>query len=102
MTDAVADWLNSIGLEKYAECFRAQDIDLRSLPYLTEADLRQLDVSLGHRKIMLAAIAALSAPPQPVAALLQQHAPQLLPASDQAERRLVSVLFCDMVGSTEL
>jgi class 3 adenylate cyclase/tetratricopeptide (TPR) repeat protein len=103
MTDELAAWLGGLGLEKYTEAFRAQDIDLRSLPYLTEADLRQLDVSLGHRKVMLAAIAALASPAMASAASLPpQHGPQPAQELDQAERRLVSVLFCDMVGSTEL
>ena len=101
--DELATWLGGLGLEKYTEAFHAQDIDLRALPYLTEADLLQLGVSLGHRRILLAAIAHL-----PSQALLSAvsvsgvHSQPVPQASDQAERRLVSVLFCDMVGSTEL
>jgi class 3 adenylate cyclase/tetratricopeptide (TPR) repeat protein len=99
MADEIAAWLEGLGLEKYAEAFHAQDIDLRSLPYLTEADLQALGVSLGHRRIMLAAIANLAAPP-PIAPAAPP--PPSQQATEQAERRLVSVLFCDMVGSTEL
>ena len=101
--DELAAWLGGLGLEKYDEAFRAQDIDLRSLPYLTESDLQELGVSLGHRKIMLAAIATLSRPRLPMAEAAPATAPgQVQSEADRAERRLVSVLFCDMVGSTEL
>ena len=106
----LAPWLRGLGFERYLESFRAHDIDLRALPFLTDADLQEVGVSLGHRRIMLAAIATLSARPASPAG------PELLPAAspllarsniaqtapEQAERRLVSVLFCDMVGSTEL
>ena len=59
MQAPIANWLNQIGLGKYAETFAANDIDRRALPHLTEEDLRELGVSLGHRKILMNAIADL-------------------------------------------
>jgi len=54
---SIDDWLNGLGLGKYSEIFAANDVDIRALPELNSADLQELGVSLGHRKIMLAAIA---------------------------------------------
>ena len=56
---SIVDWLNGLGLGKYSETFAENDVDMRALPELNSADLQELGVSLGHRKIMLAAIAAL-------------------------------------------
>jgi class 3 adenylate cyclase len=96
----VAGWLENLGLGKYREAFLANDVDLRALRYLTDADLRELGVSLGHRRIMLAAIAALSAASTPAS---WPAATAQVPAMvERSERRLVSVMFCDMVGSTGL
>ncbi|MBV9578267.1 MAG: AAA family ATPase, partial [Chloroflexi bacterium] len=83
----VAAWLRELGLEQYAPGFQAQDIDGSVLPHLTADDLMGLGVaSIGHRRKMLAAIAALRGEPlQP-----------------QAERRQVTIMFCDLVGSTAL
>jgi class 3 adenylate cyclase/predicted ATPase/energy-coupling factor transporter ATP-binding protein EcfA2 len=92
----IADWLRGLSLERYAETFRDNAIELEVLPELSEADLEKLGVLLGHRKIMLKAIAALRAPaPQPVA----EPTP---PRGDAAERRQLTVMFCDLVGSTAL
>ncbi len=52
----IEDWLSQLGLSKYMEAFVQNDVDLRALPHITEADLQELGVSLGHRKIILAAI----------------------------------------------
>jgi class 3 adenylate cyclase/predicted ATPase len=90
----VADWLRKLGLEQYEPAFRANEIDERVLPSLTAEDLKDLGVSLvGHRRRLLDAITAFGtkAPPSPVAAV---------PA--EAERRQLTVMFCDLVGSTEL
>jgi class 3 adenylate cyclase len=89
----IADWLRGLSLERYAETFRDNAIEIEVLPELSEADLEKLGVLLGHRKIMLKAIAAPA--PQPVAepALLRGNA---------AERRQLTVMFCDLVGSTAL
>ena len=56
---SIEDWLNDLGLGKYSKTFAANDVDFRVLPDLNSADLQELGVSLGHRKIMLAVIAAL-------------------------------------------
>ena len=58
----VEDWLSQLGLGKYVEAFVQNDVDLRALPHITEADLQELGVSLGHRKIILAAINGLAQP----------------------------------------
>ena len=95
----LAEWLRGLGLEQYAPAFRDNDIDEAILRRLTAEDLRDLGIaSIGHRRRLLDAIAALGgdrAPPLPGAA-----AAPAAPAS--AERRQLSVMFCDLVGSTAL
>jgi class 3 adenylate cyclase/pimeloyl-ACP methyl ester carboxylesterase len=101
----VRGWLRDLGLGQYEQAFRDNDIDAGLLPTLTADDLRELGVaSLGHRKRLLAAIATLAPPPagpQPLAAALAP-APPLTPAEPQAERRHLTVMFVDLVGSTAL
>jgi class 3 adenylate cyclase/tetratricopeptide (TPR) repeat protein len=102
MTANLAVWLRDLGLDKYVDIFAENDLDLHTLPHLTEDDLRELGVSLGHRKILMAAIAqrmpsASARAAEPVTA---ESPPGR--SADEAERRLVSILFCDLVGSTEL
>jgi len=89
-------WLEELGMGQYAQSFVASDIDFDVLPDLTEADLERLGVSLGHRKRLRRAIATLTsaATKGPAAAAPTQEL--------QAERRQVTVMFCDLVGSTEL
>src|SRR5271166_4949791 len=89
----VGGWLRSLGLGQYAALFRASDIDADILPELTEADLEKLGVSLGRRKRLLRAISGLAAP--------EISAPPTKP-QDAAERRQLTVMFCDLVGSTAL
>ena len=92
----IAAWLRGLSLERYAEAFRDNAIELEILPELTEADLEKIGVLLGHRKIMLKAIAELRPlAPQPLA----RTAPVVLGV---AERRQLTVMFCDLVGSTPL
>src|ERR1700757_3767920 len=57
MSQDINTWLRALGLGQYCDVFAAGDVDLRALPHLTETDLRELGVSLGHRKIILAAVA---------------------------------------------
>ena len=95
----VGDWLRSLGLDQYEATFRANEIDTDVLPELTEIDLEKLGVPLGHRKRLLKAIAGLAA--------AEKLAPALGPApvrpeADAAERRQVTVMFSDLVGSTAL
>jgi class 3 adenylate cyclase len=95
----IAAWLHGLGLQQYEQAFRDNAIDAAVLPELTADDLKDLGVNLvGHRRRLLTAIAALHgddgpAPPAP--------AGQAAPAS-AAERRQLTVMFCDLVGSTEL
>ena len=94
----VADWLEKLGMSEYAERFAESDIDSSVLRDLTDQDLKELGVSLGHRRKMLRAIAKLdAAPPAPTSAALATRAPILEAAG---ERRHVTVMFCDLVGST--
>jgi class 3 adenylate cyclase len=94
----LALWLEKLGMSEYAERFAENGIDVSVLCYLTDHDLEKIGVLLGHRRKMLAAIAelvgAVQAPPQP--ALTESK------TQDTAERRQVTVMFSDLVGSTAL
>src|SRR6516165_4759622 len=96
MSRDVADWLTGLGLGRYAAAFRDNAIELEVLPELSEADLEKIGVLLGHRKIMLKAIAALL----PQATQPLPEPPPAVPV--EAERRQLAVMFCDLVGSTAL
>ena len=87
----VAVWLRGLGLQQYEALFRENDIDAEVLSDLTDGDLEKIGVSLGHRKRLLKAVAALagSAAAPPAAA-----AP-IPPVADAAERRQLTVMFCD-------
>ena len=100
----VADWLRTLGLQQYEALFRQNDIDAEVLPALGADDLRELGVSsLGHRKKLLAAIAALADRPSKVASSENlRHQSATGSASTSAERRQLTVMFCDLVGSTAL
>src|SRR5438477_7287619 len=96
----VAAWLRALGLEQYAPAFRNNDVDGEVLPELTSDDLISIGVtSVGHRRKLLAAIASLGAAP-PGATVME--GPRDTPAPADAERRQLTVMFCDLVGSTEL
>jgi class 3 adenylate cyclase/predicted ATPase len=97
--DVVA-WLRGLGLEQYAPAFCDNDVDGEVLPELTSDDLISIGVtSVGHRRKLLAAIASLGAAP-PAGTVMA--APRDAPASADAERRQLTVMFCDLVGSTAL
>jgi class 3 adenylate cyclase len=95
----VGDWLRGLGLGQYEAAFRESEIDAVVLPELTESDLSQLGVPLGHRKRLLKAIAALSTAEQARAAAVGS-----VPGAttETAARRQLTVMFCDLVGSTAL
>jgi class 3 adenylate cyclase/predicted ATPase len=96
----IVEWLDRLGLGQYAQRFAEHEIDISVLPHLTDEDLKDIAIPLGHRRKILAAIgepvaAAQTAPEQP-AASPEPKTP------DTAERRQVTVMFVDLVGSTEL
>ena len=98
MARVIGEWLTEIGLGKYAETFLANDIDLDVLPDLDDLDLERLGVSLGHRKKLL----------RPSPTCLQRRpsgrvatVPARQPSPSAAERRQLTVMFVDLVGSTE-
>jgi class 3 adenylate cyclase/tetratricopeptide (TPR) repeat protein len=100
MTIEITDWLRRLGLEQYAPAFRDNAIDSKVLPRLTAEDLKDLGVTLvGHRRRLLDAIAALSA--EAPAAVVEPTSRDASVSGD-AERRQVTVMFCDLVGSTAL
>ena len=101
MTD-VARWLQDLGLAQYARTFGDNDIDLEVLPHLSEHDLEKLGVSLGHRKKMLHAIAALAGRSQPPLGASTAAPGAASRPRAEAERRQLTVMFVDLVGSTEL
>ena len=105
----ISAWLRELGLECHETAFRSNDIDVDLLSDLTEADLEKLGVaSLGHRKILLRAIEALRRPRAELAASTTTItdetalAPPPLASRSEAERRQLTVMFIDLVGSTEL
>ena len=96
----VSHWLNSLGLDRYASLFREHEIDADSLCELTDSDLRELAIPLGHRKRILKGINQLrdsstSSQRDPRASLKTDAQP-----SRDAERRHLTILFVDMVEST--
>jgi class 3 adenylate cyclase/predicted ATPase len=91
----IAAWLRGLSLEQYEPAFRDNEIDWDVLPKLTSEDLREVGVvAIGHRRKLLAAIAVLGS---------ETPAPAIAPpARADAERRQLTVMFCDLVGSTPL
>ena len=118
----IAEWLEKLGMSEYAQCFAENGITVAALPHVTDQDLKDIGVLLGHRRIILAAIgdlggpAALTPPPEPtiepkahngVERLQQTPAPtaalrrSILPLVEgEGERRHVTVMFCDLADST--
>jgi class 3 adenylate cyclase/predicted ATPase len=109
----IADWLKKLGLPEYSERFAQNGIDVSVLPHLTDQDLKDMGVLLGHRRKILAAIGELSSRPAaapapatdtpkgPAAILTAGAAPPMAPPVEAAgERRHVTVMFCDLVDST--
>ena len=92
----IADWLQKLGLGQYAQRFAENEIDVSVLPHLTDQDLKDIGVPLGPRRKILAAITGTTnATPEPAASIEPK-------AQDTAERRQVTVMFSDLVGSTAL
>jgi class 3 adenylate cyclase/tetratricopeptide (TPR) repeat protein len=107
MAGSVADWLRELDLDQYAQAFAENDIDHDVLPELTAEDLTALGItSIGHRRKLLAAIKVLQRKSRPAESLASPatKADTMSETADApgAERRLLTILFCDLVGSTEL
>ena len=105
MATGIRGWLETLGLGKYGDAFVGNEVDVRDLPGLTDADLRELGLPLGPRRRILMALdksnetgakAAVSA------SAVDGSADQQNVARTDAERRQLTVLFCDLVGSTDL
>jgi class 3 adenylate cyclase len=100
----IAAWLRDLGLERYEPAFRENEIDAGVLPQLTEAHLATLGLPLGPRLKLLNAIAALreGAVPSPAVEQPSETPVPVATPSTAAERRQLTVMFCDLVGSTAL
>ena len=101
----ISAWLRELGLERYEQAFRENNIDGKIIPKLTAEDLKDLGVTLvGDRRRLLDAIASLQAASQTPTALAPQVAEPGIGRSAptaEAERRQLTVMFVDLVGSTE-
>jgi class 3 adenylate cyclase len=97
----VSEWLEKLGLGQYAQRFAENDISFSVLPDLTDQDLKEIGVSLGHRRQVLRALAELIGREKDAPKAAVATAPSAAP-QDTAERRQVTVMFSDLVGSTAL
>lgn len=97
-SDGVAEWLKEIGLEEYADKFISNNVDMEILADLTAEDLKEIGVtSVGHRRRLMTAIEALSRNgTAPLALAMQTPVP-----NGSVERRMLTVMFCDLVASTD-
>jgi class 3 adenylate cyclase len=99
----IATWLRELGLERYEAAFRDNDVDAKILPKLTAEDLLAIGVtSVGHRRRLLEAMAALAPAAVERAAGFSIAEAEDKPRKGEAERRQLTVMFVDLVGSTEL
>jgi class 3 adenylate cyclase len=103
----IAQWLQEIGLDQYAQAFVENGIGLDILPELSEADLKDLGVNLGDRRRLQRAVQSFSTTPTEAsigatAPIIPDDRPSERMARENAERRQLTVMFCDLVGSTEL
>jgi len=106
VTVKIAQWLDELGLGQYAPAFVNSAIGLCDLPHLTDDDLTSLGLPLGHRRRLQAAVKTLG---ETTKTSIQQQTgvqpylgPEAVEEPSNAERRQLTVLFCDLVGSTEL
>jgi class 3 adenylate cyclase/predicted ATPase len=96
----IASWLTRLGLDKYVSVFTENEIDLNALRHLSEDDLKELGLPVGPRRKVLAAIAELVYDSRPQSSSPVIPAP--IPPRSEAERRQLTVMFIDLVGSTQL
>jgi class 3 adenylate cyclase/tetratricopeptide (TPR) repeat protein len=94
----IAEWLEKLGMSEYADRFAENKIDVSVLRHLTDQDLKDIGVALGHRRKMLAAISAVAAATATEPKVFEPEPKR----QDTAERRQVTVMFSDLVGSTAL
>ncbi len=100
MPDSVTQWLKQLGLEEYAEAFDKNAVDWKTLPELDHELLKEIGVNaVGHRVAILKAIESLNAGRESADEASSVASP---PSSAEAERRQLTVMFCDLAGSTEL
>jgi class 3 adenylate cyclase len=90
----IAAWLRQLGLERYEQAFQKGEVDPEILPELTDADLKELGIPLGPRKKLLKAITGSAAKAEPRSKEKRK--------ASEAERRRLTVMFVDLVGSTAL
>jgi class 3 adenylate cyclase len=95
----IADWLATLGMSEYAQRFAENGIDVSALRHLTDQDLKDIGVLLGHRRKMLATIGELSGAARAIPVPATGMEPK---TQDTAERRQVTVMFSDLLGSTAL
>src|SRR6202045_3053366 len=95
----IAEWLASLGLSEYAHRFAENGIDISVLRHVTDQDLKDIGVLLGHRRKILAAVGELAGV---VPAMPGRNTATEPRRQDAAERRQLTVMLCDLVGSTAL
>src|SRR5450755_4843938 len=94
----IGDWLGNLGLTEYTKCFMDNKIDVSVLRYLTDQDLKEIGIPLGHRRKILAAISELTVG----SATTHEFGDVKEPVTRAAERRQVTVMFLDLVDSVGL
>ncbi|MGH6628763.1 MAG: adenylate/guanylate cyclase domain-containing protein, partial [Burkholderiales bacterium] len=105
---SIPDLLKSLGLERYAPAFAENEVDFDALQLLTDSDLQDLGLALGPRRKLLNAIdelkgSAAQAPSAPAGVHASATAaPAVTTTADVGQRRQITVMFCDLVGSTAL
>jgi class 3 adenylate cyclase/predicted ATPase len=102
MVTDIRDWLEELGLGKFTDLFVDNDIDIAALPHITDEDLRELGVTVGARRKILAARVSPQEPQALDYGPANQDPTPPITATESAERRQLTVMFCDLVGSTEL
>ena len=100
----IEQWLQQHGLDKYTDVFADNDVGFDVLPHLTEEHLKELGVSLGDRLRLLKALGALDSTDADISQAPQAHEQPAtsIASTGEAERRQLTVMFCDLVGSTAL
>jgi class 3 adenylate cyclase/predicted ATPase len=100
LVDSLTEWLGRLGLGQYRESFAQNNIDFEILPLLTDDEFKELGLTVGHRVKLKAAIASLAHDSSPPSASAAASQPEF--RSSEAELRQLTVMFCDLVGSTAL